>query len=179
LLRSAGDEGLSKTRSGTLAGLLTFLATGDQTQGRFALIEALTRKGNCPPRHIHRNEDESFYILEGEITALIGDQTIRGTPGTLIFGPRGVPHSFEIPFRSGTHADPAEPGRAGRYFKQFCTPAPALTLPPPAEIPYADIQHLIAVASKYGIVNVPPKPRSWGVCPHRAPRKAGCPSSTV
>ena len=73
--------------------MLTFLATGDQTQGRFALIEALTSKGNCPPRHIHRNEDESFYILEGEITALIGDQTIRGTPGTLIFGPRGVPHS--------------------------------------------------------------------------------------
>src|SRR5438874_6636536 len=67
--------------------LLTFLATGDQTQGRFALIDALTRKGNCPPRHIHHKEDESFYILEGEITAWIGDQTIRGTPGTLIFGP--------------------------------------------------------------------------------------------
>jgi quercetin dioxygenase-like cupin family protein len=179
LLRSAGDEGLSKTRSGTLAGLLTFLATGDQTQGRFALIEALTRKGNCPPRHIHRNEDESFYILEGEITALIGDQTIRGTPGTLIFGPRGVPHSFEI------HSEQVRmlllltaAGLEG-YFKQFCTPAAALTLPPPAEIPYADIQNLIAVASKYGIVNVPPKPRSWGVCRHRAPRKAGCPSSTV
>jgi quercetin dioxygenase-like cupin family protein len=121
--------------------LLTFLATGDQTQGRFALIEALTRKGNCPPRHIHRNEDESFYILEGEITALIGDQTIRGTPGTLIFGPRGVPHSFEI------HSEQVRmlllltaAGLEG-YFKQFCTPAAALTLPPPAEIPYVDIQN--------------------------------------
>jgi quercetin dioxygenase-like cupin family protein len=120
--------------------LLTFLATGDQTQGRFALSDALTRKGNCPPRHIHRNEDESFYILEGEITAWIGDQTIRGTPGTLIFGPRGVPHSFEI------HSDRVRmlillttAGLEG-YFKQFCTPAPALTLPLPAEVPYADIQ---------------------------------------
>lgn len=37
--------------------LLNFLATGDQTQGRFALIDALTRKGNCPPRHIRRNVD--------------------------------------------------------------------------------------------------------------------------
>jgi hypothetical protein len=179
LLRSAGDEGLSKTRSGTLAGLLTFLATGDQTQGRFALIEALTRKGNCPPRHIHRNEDESFYILEGEITALIGDQTIRGTPGTLIFGPRGVPHSFEIPFRSGTHADPAEPGRAGRILQAVLHARASADSATAGGDPYADIQHLIAVASKYGIVNVPPKPRSWGVCPHRAPRKAGCPSSTV
>jgi len=96
-----------------------------------SLIEALTRKGNCPPRHIHRNEDESFYILEGEITALIGDQTIRGTPGTLIFGPRGVPHSFEI------HSDQVRmpilltPAGLEGYFKQFCTPAPALILPPP------------------------------------------------
>lgn len=134
--------------------LLTFLATGDQTQGRFALIDAFTRKGNCPPRHIHRNEDESFYILEGEITAWIGDQTIRGTPGTLIFGPRGVPHSFEI------HSDLVRililltPSGLEVYFKQFCTPAPALTLPPPAEVPYAEVHKLIAVASQYGIENV-------------------------
>ena len=137
--------------------LLTFLATGDQKQGRFALIHALTRKGNCPPRHIHRKEDESFYILEGEVTAWIGDQTIRGTPGTLIFGPRGVPHSFEI------HSDQVHmlilltPAGLEGYFKQFCTAAPALTLPPPAEVPYADLQNLIAVASKYGIENIPPK----------------------
>jgi quercetin dioxygenase-like cupin family protein len=138
--------------------LLTFLATGDQTQGRFALIDALTRKGNCPPRHIHHNEDESFYILEGEITAWIGNQTIRGAAGTLIFGPRGVPHSFEI------HSDQVRmlilltPAGLEAYFKQFCTPALALTLPPPAEVPYAEVQKLIAVASKYGIENVPPEP---------------------
>jgi hypothetical protein len=41
------------------------------------------------------------------------------------------------------------------YFKHFCTPAPALTLPPPVEVPYTDVQKLIAVASKYGIENVP------------------------
>jgi quercetin dioxygenase-like cupin family protein len=138
--------------------LLTFLATGDQTQGRLALIDALTRKGNCPPRHIHHNEDESFYILEGEITAWIGNQTIRGAAGTLIFGPRGVPHSFEI------HSDQVRmlilltPAGLEAYFKQFCTPALALTLPPPAEVPYAEVQKLIAVASKYGIENVPPEP---------------------
>jgi hypothetical protein len=43
--------------------LLTFLATGDQTQGRFALIDALTRKGNCPPRQIHHSEDESLIAV--------------------------------------------------------------------------------------------------------------------
>jgi len=59
-----------------------------------------TQQGQLPASSHPLQRDESFYILEGEITALIGDQTIRGTPGTLIFGPRGVPHSFEI------HSDP-------------------------------------------------------------------------
>jgi len=49
--------------------LLTFLATAKDTQGRFALIEMLGRKGNVPPPHIHHREDETFYILEGEMTA--------------------------------------------------------------------------------------------------------------
>src|SRR5947207_6361893 len=84
----------------------------------------------------NRNEDESFYILEGEITAWIGDQTIRGTAGTLIFSPRGVPHSFEI-HSDEIHSDRVRmpilltPAGLEGYFKQFCTPAPALILPPP------------------------------------------------
>jgi len=44
--------------------LLTFLATAKDTQGRFALIEMLGRKGNVPPPHIHHRENETFYILE-------------------------------------------------------------------------------------------------------------------
>ncbi len=47
--------------------LMTFLATGEETQGQFALIEAVGRKGNAPPPHIHRREDEIFYVLEGEL----------------------------------------------------------------------------------------------------------------
>jgi hypothetical protein len=95
-------------------------------------------------RHIHRNEDESFYIREGEITAWIGDQTIRGTAGTLIFSPRGVPHSFEI-HSDEIHSDRVRmpilltPAGLEGYLKQFCTPAPALILPPPAEVQYADV----------------------------------------
>jgi len=84
------------------------------------------------------------------MTAWIGDRTIHGTPGTLIFGPRGVPHSFEI------HSDTVRmlilltPAGLEGYFKEFCPPAPSLTLPPPVEVPDADVERLIAVASKYG-----------------------------
>src|SRR5215469_1281374 len=68
--------------------LLTFLATGQDTQGQFALQEQVGRKGNVPPPHIHHREDETFYVLEGEMTFSIGDRTIKATPGTMVFAPR-------------------------------------------------------------------------------------------
>src|SRR5215469_3633088 len=59
--------------------LMTFLATGEETQGKFALIEAVSRKGNDPPPHTHRREEEIFYVLEGEVAFLVGDRKIKGT----------------------------------------------------------------------------------------------------
>ena len=53
--------------------LLIFLATAEETRGQFALIEATSRKGNVPPRHIHHREEESFYVLEGEMNVTVGD----------------------------------------------------------------------------------------------------------
>ena len=51
--------------------LMTFLATGEETQGKFALIEAVGRKGNVPTPHIHHQEDEIFYVLEGEVAVSV------------------------------------------------------------------------------------------------------------
>jgi quercetin dioxygenase-like cupin family protein len=76
--------------------LMTFLATGEDTHGQFALIEAVARRGNVPPPHIHHREDETFYVLEGEVVVSVGDRTIRGTAGTMFFLPRDVAHSFTI-----------------------------------------------------------------------------------
>jgi len=64
--------------------LMTFLATAEDTQGKFALIEAVARKGNVPPPHIHHREEETFYVLEGEMTFSVGGQTIKATPGTMV-----------------------------------------------------------------------------------------------
>src|SRR3974390_2251471 len=67
--------------------LMTFLATGEDTHGQFALIEAVAKEGNLPPPHIHHREDEIFYVLEGKIVVSVGDRTIKGTPGTMVFLP--------------------------------------------------------------------------------------------
>jgi mannose-6-phosphate isomerase-like protein (cupin superfamily) len=66
-------------------------ASADTTGGAFTLFEE-----NEPvdtPLHVHENEDELFYVLEGEHLFQVGDQEFRADPGGLVFAPRGVPHA--------------------------------------------------------------------------------------
>jgi quercetin dioxygenase-like cupin family protein len=131
--------------------LMTFLATSEETQGRFALIEAVARKGNDPPPHIHRREDEIFYVLEGEVVASIGDRTIKGTPGTMIFLPRDLRHSFTIESEHARMLILVTPAGLEKWFKEFGVPAPAMTLPPANEPGYQDVQRMLEAAPRYGL----------------------------
>ena len=56
-----------------------FLATGEDTNGKYALWEAIVPPGGGPPPHVHSREEEGFYILEGEITLQIGDKRLVAT----------------------------------------------------------------------------------------------------
>jgi quercetin dioxygenase-like cupin family protein len=138
--------------------LLTFLATGEDTQGRFSLIEGVTRKGNVPPPHIHHREDETFYIVEGEMTVTVGGQKINGSAGSVIFAPRGIVHSFEVNSERLRMLVLLTPAGLEGYFKECGVPAPAMTMPPRAEVPYSDIQKLLDVGTKYGLEWVLPNP---------------------
>jgi len=137
--------------------LMTFLATAEDTQGQFALIEAVARKGNAPPPHMHHREDEIFYVVEGEITASVGNKTIKATPGTLVFMPRDVVHSFAIESEQVRMLVLLTPAGMEGWFKEFSVPAPAMTLPPVAEVPFSEIQRMLAVAPKFGLEFVLPK----------------------
>jgi quercetin dioxygenase-like cupin family protein len=137
--------------------LMTFLATAEDTQGSFALIEAVSRKGNAPPPHIHHREEETFYVLEGELTVMVGNCTIKATAGTMVVVPRHTVHSFAIDSEQVRTLILSTPAGLERWFKEFSVPAKAMTLPPPAEIPYSKIQEMLAAAPKFGIEFVMPK----------------------
>ena len=136
--------------------LMTFLATGEDTHGQFALIEAVARKGNVPPPHIHHREDEIFYVLEGEIVVSVGDRTIKGTPGTMVFLPRDVAHSFTIESEQSRMLILLTPAGLERWFKEFSVPAQAMTLPPADEPAYGEVQRMLEAAPRYGIEFVLP-----------------------
>ena len=131
--------------------LMTFLATGEETHGQFALIEAVGRRGNVPPPHIHHREDEIFYVLEGEIAVSVNERTIKVTPGTMVFLPRDVRHSFTIESERVRMLQLLTPAGLEGWFKEFSVPAPAMTLPPADEPGYHDVQRMLDVASRYGL----------------------------
>src|SRR5215469_13229687 len=66
-----------------------------QTQGAFALISCITPPRGGVPSHVHSKEDETFIVLEGLYEFRVGDSVILGQPGTCLFGPRGIPHSYQ------------------------------------------------------------------------------------
>src|SRR5215218_9671540 len=72
-----------------------FLATGDETVGKYAMFEAIVPPGGGPPPHIHSREEESFLILEGEIMFMVGDERIVASAGTFANMPVGSLHSFK------------------------------------------------------------------------------------
>jgi len=131
--------------------LMTFLATGEDTHGQFSLIEAVARKGNVPPPHIHHREDEIFYVLEGEIVVSVGDRTIKGTPGTMVFLPRDVAHSFTIESEESRMLILLTPAGLERWFKEFSVPAQAMSLPPADEPAYGEVQRMLEAAPRFGI----------------------------
>ena len=72
-----------------------FLATGEDTNGKYALWEAVVPPRGGPPPHVHSREEEGFYVLEGEITLFIGDKRLIARTGMFANMPVGTPHSFK------------------------------------------------------------------------------------
>jgi quercetin dioxygenase-like cupin family protein len=137
--------------------LFTFLATPDKTQEGFALMEITARKGMEPPRHIHDREDEAFYLMEGAATFYVGAEVYSAQPGTFVYLPRHVPHSFTFETDVVKMLALLTPGVSDGHFRdpRFSEPAQALTLPPlPEEMP--DESAFIADLLGYGAEVVGP-----------------------
>jgi quercetin dioxygenase-like cupin family protein len=72
------------------------LATGGQTGERFALTEATVEAGYASPFHVHHDDDEAIYLLDGVIDLYLGDDVHEGRPGSWFFMPREVPHGYFV-----------------------------------------------------------------------------------
>ena len=174
LLRSSRTEGAAPAPSGTdgqvtsqraqngfgvggnegralwfLDGLVTWKAVGADTGGRYELVEQLGAAAYAAPLHIHANETEGFYVVDGELTMVVGELRFRAGPGAFGYVPIGVPHAFRVESPTATFLTFITPPGLEGYFEELGEVAGTRTLPP-AGLILRDAARIEAVATKYG-----------------------------
>ncbi|WGV25831.1 cupin domain-containing protein [Halotia branconii] len=148
---------LETTRS-YMGGLLTFLATSAETGNRSFLLEVRTVPGAEPPPHLHYEQDEVFYILEGEIEVYCMGQVRIARAGEMVFLPRMQAHAFYFLSPTLRFLALVQPGGIDGYFEAMSTPATSMEIPANATT-YADSDSAaaIALAAKYGVKMLTPE----------------------
>jgi quercetin dioxygenase-like cupin family protein len=129
----------------------TIKASGADTGGAFTLIEVLVPAGSGPPPHIHRREDEAFYILEGEFEVHIDEHRHTAGPGSWVTLAKGSLHHFKnIGSTKGKMLILATPAGLDQFFLEAGREATD-TLPESGAVQPGDIERLLAIAPKYGV----------------------------
>lgn len=113
-----------------IAHTFSFLSTSKDTGGAFSLIHCYFRKGFTAPPHYHKLEDESFFILEGEIDFHVGDTKVKVSVGEFIMLPKNVPHYFDLITETAKALMLITPAGFEVFFEEFGQPAKTLDLPP-------------------------------------------------
>ena len=136
-------------------GLVTFYALGEDTGGAFTLFEEETSPQIGALPHLHHEEDQAFYILEGEHEFVCDGQAFATEAGSFVYVPRGVVHSFTnvgtTPGRILVLSTPA--GGTERFFFEVGEPATDESSPPPTSRgpeSMDDIARLKEIAQKHG-----------------------------
>ena len=121
---------------------------GRDTGGIVAVVESHDVPGGGPPSHIHRREDETFQVLEGEYEWTVGDKTFVAGKNTTIFAPRDIPHTYrylgQTPGRLMCVITPAG-------FEEFFEEIAALNPDEQRNIP-----RVVEIAEKHGMEILPP-----------------------
>jgi quercetin dioxygenase-like cupin family protein len=115
-------------------------------------VEVTSPAGAVPPLHVHHREDEAFYVLEGEYSVFIGDAVIAASAGTWVWGPRGVPHGYQVHSERGRHLSLVMPGGFEAFFEE------AAAIATPQADPRKEMSRLAAVAAQYGVELLGPTP---------------------
>lgn len=110
---------------------------------QIGLMELEGTPGVEPPMHVHRNEDEWYYLLDGEVTFHVGPENYAGRAGSLVFCPRAVPHTFSITTPSARMLLLNAPGGFERMF----------------ELAPSTPEEAVAALGRYDVQVVGPHPR--------------------
>ena len=135
-----------------MGSLMSFLVKSSQTGNGFCLLEYRSQPGHEPPPHLHLDQDETFYLLEGELEVYCMGQVMTVRPGEALFLPRNQAHAWYVMSPMIRILVMTNPGGMDEYFEAMSSPATRMELPPAATTyALADLAHAIATGAKHGI----------------------------
>ena len=142
-----------------LLGMLQTIKIGrDDTAGQYGLSEIVVPEGVGSPWHVHLEEDEWFYVLEGEVTFWVADTQLSLKAGSFAFGPKGVPHTFSAEAGGARALVGFAPMHFEGFLREIGEPAPERVVPPPME-GHPDMARLASVSLRHGFeILGPPGP---------------------
>jgi quercetin dioxygenase-like cupin family protein len=114
---------------------ITIKISSQDTGGEFTVFEGRTPPQGGPPMHIHHEQDEWWYVLEGEFRFSVGGEEILGRAGDTVFAPRGSRHTFQcISQAAGRLLTTVVPGGLDIFFEELSAAVPRGTAPDPAKV---------------------------------------------
>ena len=137
--------------------LYTFLTTGAETDGAYFVMEGLVPPDAGPPPHIHHNQVESFYIVEGQLEIMLGDQVHEAKAGDFVHISKGTPHRFinrsQTPAKMILTFVPAL--EVEQFFRESFEETTDRHAPPPP-LDDAMIQRLMQAGARHDVEFLPP-----------------------
>lgn len=112
-----------------MGSLMSFLLQSSQTQNGFYLLEYRSRPGHEPPPHLHLDQDETFYLLEGELEVYCMGQVRTVRAGQALFLPRNQAHAWYVTSPTVRVLVMTNPGGLDGYFEAMSNPATGMELP--------------------------------------------------
>ncbi|MEA2123924.1 MAG: hypothetical protein QOI80_706 [Solirubrobacteraceae bacterium] len=152
IIRQA-DEGEQMWFAG--GGAFTWKATAAETGGAFIMLEDRMVQGKTTPNHIHPNEDEAIYVLEGELLVDVEGEQHRVGPGGLFVAPRGVPHAFMVTSETAHVLSVQTPGTGESFYREAGEPVSA-TVDASAPADWARLRAVAERSESIEIVGPPP-----------------------
>lgn len=124
------------------------LVTGAETGERLAIIETVEVQGAEPPLHCHRWEDETLYVLEGELEVFCAGTWTHTPPGAVAVLPRGAEHSFAVLTETARVLTMFSPAGFEAWYRQADATTPW----------NGNLDQVVATAARYGCEITGPHP---------------------
>jgi quercetin dioxygenase-like cupin family protein len=139
--------------------------TGAQSDGRLFQLVVEYPRGAAPPVHIHHDADETFFVLDGEVTVFVGNERFACAAGDLALGPQGISHTFLVRSATAKMLVTFTPAGVEGFFGET---APPVIDSEPAPEPTLAEDELVRLMAKYHCEFIAPPPTLESVGDHDA-----------